>query len=68
VAAAIVARRFQQVEAGGSPVEHEPMGEMIEAGMGTCRRKIPVPCTPGPFRPMSTAKGRMKSCPRGALE
>jgi pimeloyl-ACP methyl ester carboxylesterase len=34
---------FNSWTAGGAPVEHEPVGEMIEAGMQTYRLKLPIP-------------------------
>lgn len=41
---------FNSWTAGGAPVEHEPIGEMIEAGMATYRLKLPVPGRPDPAR------------------
>src|SRR5204862_72463 len=34
---------FSSWTAGGAPVEHEPIGDMIEAGMATYRLKLPIP-------------------------
>ena len=34
---------FNSWTAGGAPVEHEPVGDMIEAGMAAYRLKLPVP-------------------------
>ena len=34
---------FSSWTAGGAPVEHEPVGDMIEAGMATYRLKLPIP-------------------------
>ncbi len=34
---------FNSWTAGGAPVEHEPVGDMIEAGMATYRLKLPLP-------------------------
>ena len=34
---------FASWTAGGAPVEHEPIAEMIEAGMQTYRLKLPIP-------------------------
>ncbi len=39
---------FNSWTAGGAPVEHEPIGDMIEAGMGTYRLKLPLPGLPDP--------------------
>jgi pimeloyl-ACP methyl ester carboxylesterase len=41
---------FNSWTAGGAPVEHEPVGDMIEAGMAAYRLKIPVPSLPDPAR------------------
>jgi pimeloyl-ACP methyl ester carboxylesterase len=41
---------FNSWTAGGAPVEHEPIGDMIEAGMATYRLKVPVPSRPEPAR------------------
>jgi pimeloyl-ACP methyl ester carboxylesterase len=41
---------FNSWTAGGAPVEHEPIGDMIEAGMATYRLKLPVPGLPDPAR------------------
>jgi pimeloyl-ACP methyl ester carboxylesterase len=41
---------FNSWTAGGAPVEHEPVGDMIEAGMATYRLKLPVPSLPDPAR------------------
>ena len=41
---------FNSWTAGGAPVEHEPVGDMIEAGMATYRLKLPVPGLPDPAR------------------
>ena len=41
---------FNSWTAGGAPVEHEPVGDMIEAGMATYRLKLPVPALPDPGR------------------
>jgi pimeloyl-ACP methyl ester carboxylesterase len=39
---------FNSWTAGGAPVEHEPVGDMIEAGMAAYRLKLPVPAVPDP--------------------
>lgn len=39
---------FNSWTAGGAPVVHEPVGDMIEAGMATYRLKLPVPSMPDP--------------------
>jgi pimeloyl-ACP methyl ester carboxylesterase len=41
---------FNSWTAGGAPVEHEPVGDMIEAGMGTYRLKLPLPGLPAPAK------------------
>jgi pimeloyl-ACP methyl ester carboxylesterase len=41
---------FNSWTAGGAPVEHEPVAEMIEAGMQTYRLKLPVPSEIDPRR------------------
>jgi pimeloyl-ACP methyl ester carboxylesterase len=41
---------FNSWTAGGAPVEHEPVGEMIEAGMQTYRLKLPIPSVIDPQR------------------
>jgi len=41
---------FNSWTAGGAPVEHEPVAEMIEAGMQTYRLKLPVPSVIDPQR------------------
>jgi pimeloyl-ACP methyl ester carboxylesterase len=41
---------FNSWTAGGAPVEHEPIGDMIEAGMATYRLKLPVPGLPDPTK------------------
>jgi pimeloyl-ACP methyl ester carboxylesterase len=41
---------FNSWTAGGAPVAHEPVGDMIEAGMATYRLKLPVPSLPDPAR------------------
>ena len=41
---------FNSWTAGGAPVEHEPVGDMIEAGMAAYRLKLPVPSLPEPSR------------------
>jgi pimeloyl-ACP methyl ester carboxylesterase len=39
---------FNSWTAGGAPVRHEPVGDMIEAGMGAYRLKLPLPGRPDP--------------------
>jgi pimeloyl-ACP methyl ester carboxylesterase len=41
---------FSSWTAGGAPVEHEPVAEMIEAGMQTYRLKLPIPGVIDPQR------------------
>lgn len=41
---------FNSWTAGGAPVGHEPVAEMIEAGMQTYRLKLPVPSVIDPQR------------------
>jgi pimeloyl-ACP methyl ester carboxylesterase len=41
---------FNSWTAGGAQVEHEPIGDMIEAGMATYRLKLPVPGLPDPAK------------------
>ena len=41
---------FNSWTAGGAPVEHEPVGDMIEAGMATYRLKLPLPAMPDPAK------------------
>jgi pimeloyl-ACP methyl ester carboxylesterase len=41
---------FASWTAGGAPVAHEPIGEMIEAGMQTYRLKLPIPGVIDPQR------------------
>jgi pimeloyl-ACP methyl ester carboxylesterase len=41
---------FNSWTAGGAPVEHEPVGDMIEAGMGAYRLKLPLPGVPDPSK------------------
>lgn len=41
---------FASWTAGGAPVEHEPIAEMIEAGMQTYRLKLPIPAVIDPQR------------------
>jgi pimeloyl-ACP methyl ester carboxylesterase len=41
---------FASWTAGGAPVEHEPIAEMIEAGMQTYRLKLPIPGVIDPAR------------------
>ena len=41
---------FNSWTAGGAPVEHEPVGDMIEAGMATYRLKLPVPALTDPAK------------------
>jgi pimeloyl-ACP methyl ester carboxylesterase len=41
---------FNSWTAGGAPVEHEPVAEMIEAGMQTYQLKLPVPSVIDPER------------------
>jgi pimeloyl-ACP methyl ester carboxylesterase len=49
---------FNSWTAGGAPVEHEPVGDMIEAGMAAYRLKLPVP---GLTDPAKIAALRMPS-------
>ena len=42
--------RFNSWTAGGAPVGHEPVAEMIEAGMQTYRLKLPIPSVIDPRR------------------
>src|SRR5215217_3942797 len=42
--------QFNSWTAGGAPVEHEPVGDMIEAGMACYRLKLPVPSLTDPTR------------------
>ena len=41
---------FNSWTAGGAPVEHEPVGDMIEAGMAAYRLKLPVPALTDPAK------------------
>ena len=41
---------FNSWTAGGAPVEHEPVGDMIEAGMAAYRLKLPVPALTSPAK------------------
>jgi pimeloyl-ACP methyl ester carboxylesterase len=41
---------FNSWTAGGAPVEREPVGDMIEAGMATYRLKLPLPGLPDPAK------------------
>ena len=41
---------FNSWTAGGAPVEHEPVGDMIEAGMAAYRLKLPVPSLTDPAK------------------
>ena len=41
---------FNSWTAGGAPVAHEPVGDMIEAGMQTYRLKLPIPGVIDPQR------------------
>jgi len=39
---------FNSWTAGGAPVAHDPVADMIEAGMAGYRMKVPVPSLPDP--------------------
>jgi pimeloyl-ACP methyl ester carboxylesterase len=41
---------FNSWTAGGAPVAHEPVADMIEAGMQTYRLKLPIPSVPDAAR------------------
>ena len=41
---------FNSWTAGGAPVAHDPVADMIEAGMAAYRLKVPVPSLPDPAK------------------